>query len=133
LSDANTGLVRRLYDAFNREEFDFIVDMVAADCRWEVVSRSSDFPALGPRYGREGVRAFFDALAQHLAFREFNPKEFYAIDDKVIVLGSYAMTVRRTGRPFAGDWIHVFTFAGGLIKDFREFTDTARAADAYRN
>ena len=34
LSDANTGLVRRLYDAFNREEFDFIVGMVAADCRW---------------------------------------------------------------------------------------------------
>ncbi len=79
------------------------------------------------------MKAFFDAVDQHFIFKEFSPREFYAVDDKVIVLGSYAMTVRKTARSFAGDWIHVFTFAEGLIKDFREFTDTGRAAEAYCN
>jgi ketosteroid isomerase-like protein len=32
----------------------------------------------------------------------------------------------------ASDWVHIFTIAGGKVTAFREFLDTARAAEAFR-
>jgi uncharacterized protein len=78
------------------------------------------------------VQAFFADVAQHLDFSEFSPKEFYPVGDKVFVLGSYAMTVKKTGLPHASDWCHIFTISDGKVTAFREFTDTAQVAAAYR-
>ena len=78
------------------------------------------------------MQGFFDIVRENLDFSEFSPKEFYAVDDKVFVLGYYAMTVKKTGKPLASDWIHIFTIHDGKITAFREFTDTAKAAEAYR-
>ena len=132
MSDANVGLVQKLYAAFGRGEIATIANAMTADSTWEVVGRASDFPTLGMRRGAEGVQSFFEAVGQHLSFSEFSPKEFHAVDDKVFVLGHYAMTVKSTGKPLASDWIHVFTIHDGKVTAFREFTDTAKAAEAYR-
>ena len=131
--NTNVSLVKTLYGAFGRGEISKIVAAAAEDCRWEVVGRPSDFPTLGAHKGRAGVRRFFDSVDEHLTFHEFVPGEFHALDDKVFVIGHYAMTVKKTGRSFAGDWIHIFTIRNDQIVDFREFTDTARAAEAYRD
>jgi uncharacterized protein len=40
--------------------------------------------------------------------------------------------VKKTGRRIASDWCHVFTVRDGKVAAFREFTDTAQAAAAYR-
>ena len=48
------------------------------------------------------------------------------------MLGHYAMTVKKTGKAMDSDWTHIFTIDGGKVKAFREFLDTARAAEAYR-
>ena len=48
----------------------------------------------------------------------------------VIVDGS--AEVRKNGRKMASDWVHIFTFRGGKVVQFREFLDTAVAAAAYR-
>ncbi|MBI4365926.1 MAG: ketosteroid isomerase, partial [Deltaproteobacteria bacterium] len=53
-------------------------------------------------------------------------------DDKVFVLGSYAGKIKKTGRKFACEWAHVFTFAGGKVSRFREFTDTTQFVAGYR-
>ena len=47
-------------------------------------------------------------------------------------MGSYDMTVRRTGRRAGSDWLHVFWLKNGKVTRFREFTDTARFAEAWR-
>ncbi len=132
MSNANVDLVQSLYAAFQRGEIATITNAMAAGSTWEIVGRASDFPTLGPRSGVEGVKSFFAAVGEHLNFLEFSPQEFYAVNDKVFVLGHYAMTVKKTGKPLASDWIHVFTIQGGKVKAFREFTDTAQAAEAYR-
>jgi uncharacterized protein len=48
------------------------------------------------------------------------------------VLGHYAWTVRKTGKATSADWCHVFTVKDGKVSEFREFTDTASFAEAYR-
>ena len=78
------------------------------------------------------MQKFFGTVAELLEFSEFTPREFYSDRDKVFVLGYYAMTVRKNGRPYASDWIHIFTFRDGKVAKFREFMDTAGIADAWR-
>ncbi len=132
MANANVTLVQSLYAAFGRGEIATIVNAMAPDSTWEIVGKASDFPTLGLRKGPAGVKSFFEDVAQHLAFTDFSPKEFYAVDDKVFVLGRYAMTVKKTGKPLASDWIHIFTIRGGKVTAFREFLDTAKAAESYR-
>jgi hypothetical protein len=47
-------------------------------------------------------------------------------------MGHYAWTIKKTGRKVAADWIHVFTIKDGKVTAFREFTDTAQFAEAFR-
>ena len=82
--------------------------------------------------GTAAVQQFFQQVAENQEFSEFLPQEFYAADDKVFVLGRYAMKVKKTGKAMTSDWVHIFTIADGKVKTFHEFLDTARAAEAYR-
>jgi hypothetical protein len=129
----NIALVKSLYAAFGKGDIATIVGAVTPDVDWEAVGRTSDFPTLGPRKGPAAVQEFFGLVGSNLTFSEFSPKEFYAVGDKVFVLGRYAMTVKKTGKSMASDWVHIFTIAGGKVAIFREFLDTARAAEAYRS
>jgi ketosteroid isomerase-like protein len=132
MSEANIALVKSLYDAFGRGEINKIVDFVSPDTSWEIVGRRTDFPTFGKFTGQAGVQEFFGAVGQHLDFRRFTPKEFHSADDRVFVLGHYAMTIKATGRAIDSDWIHVFTITDGKVTGFREFTDTAQALGAPR-
>jgi ketosteroid isomerase-like protein len=78
------------------------------------------------------VREFFQTIPQVQDVTEFAPLTFFASNDHVFVLGRYAWTTRKTGRAVASAWIHVFAVRDGKVASFREFTDTAKFAEAYR-
>lgn len=132
MSEANVNVAKSMYAAFQRGDVETIVNNCAPEIVWTLNGRQSDFPTLGTRKGRAGVQEFFATLAQHLDFSAFEPKEFCPSGDKVFVLGRYAMTVKKTGKPVACGWCHVFTVRNGTCVRFEEFTDTAQAAAAYR-
>jgi len=132
MSHPNIALVQSLYAAFGRGEIATIIDALTPDVHWECTGRRSDYPTLGAWQGRSQVGAFFAAVAATGDFHEFSPKEFYADGDKVFCLGRYALTVKKTGRRIDSDWIHIFTVKTGKVVQFREFLDTARAAEAWK-
>jgi ketosteroid isomerase-like protein len=99
---------------------------------WESVGRPEDYPAFGPRHGVEAVRDFFRLVAENEDFSDFSPREFLAADDRVFVLGHYEATLRKTGRTVASDWVHVFTLRDRKVSRWREHTDTAQFAEAWR-
>jgi len=78
------------------------------------------------------VQELFALVGRSYTFSEFSPKEFRAVADKVFVfvLGRYALTIKRSGRAVASDWVHIFTIAGGKVTAFRAVLDTATAAEA---
>jgi ketosteroid isomerase-like protein len=78
------------------------------------------------------VREFFRIVADTLEFHAFAPREFHAVGNTVFVLGTYDMTVRESGRRVSSEWVHVFWLNDGKVKRYREFTDTARFAEAWR-
>ncbi len=82
---------------------------------------------------RAEVREFFRGIAEHQEAKTFSPRDFFASEDRVFVLGHYAWTMRKTGRDITCDWMHVFTIRGDQVTGFREFTDTAQFVAAYRD
>ncbi len=132
MSEANIALVQSAYGAYARGDIGAVLSVLAPEVEWHSVGRPEDFPAFGPRKGIPAVQDFFKTVAELIEFSEFSPQEFYCDRDKVFVLGHYAMTTRRTGRKVASDWVHIFTFRGGRVVQFREFLDTAQLVGAHR-
>jgi ketosteroid isomerase-like protein len=69
---------------------------------------------------------------EKLQFRVFEPREFIAQGDKVVVLVHSEITVTPTGRDFANSDAHVWTLRAGKVARQQSYEDTAAVADAYR-
>lgn len=132
MSNSNVVLVQTVYAAFGRGDIATIVKALSPDIDWTVNGPNKLYPCFGHWKGPGEVQNFFKLVAEHEAFSDFSPKEFHAAGDQVFAFGHYAGTVRKTGRSFACDWLHVFTVKDGKVTRFREFTDTAQFVDAYR-
>ena len=128
MSNANIAHVQSLYAAFGRGDIATLLAGCAADIHWETVGRPDDFPTIGPRQGVKAVEDFFRLVGENEDFSDFSPREFYAADDKVFVLGRYSLRIKKSGTPVAAEWVHVFTLKDGKVIRFREHTDTAQFA-----
>ena len=132
MSNANVAQVQSLYAAFGRGDVATIIAGLSPDIDWETIGRTSDFPTLGPRKGAGAVQEFFQLVADNEDFSDFTPREFYSSQDKVFVLGSYSLTIKKSGKPVKSEWVHVFTLRDGKVTRFREHTDTAQFAEGFR-
>jgi ketosteroid isomerase-like protein len=132
MSNANVALIQSLYAAFGRGDIAAVIAGLAPDVDWETVGSRTDFPNFGPHRGIGEVQDFFRLVGENEDFSEFTPRELYAAADKVFALGTYRLTVKKTGAPVATEWVHVFTVKDGKVTRFREHTDTAQFAKAYR-
>jgi hypothetical protein len=132
MSNANVALAQSLYAAFGRDDIATIVGAMASDVTLEVVGRAKDYTLLGVRKGQDGVREFFRLIGELQEVVAFAPRDFHVSGDMVFVLGSEGWKLRKTGKPVDTEWVHVFTIKGGNVTAFREFTDTAQFAEAYR-
>ena len=133
MSDANIALVRGLYAARDRGDVEALLAGMTRDIEWHSGGTADDHALFGSREGHAAVGDFFRQVADMHDFSEFAPREFYSDKDKVFVLGNYAMTVKRTGRKFASDFVHIFTIRDGRVSRFREMTDTAALVAANRD
>src|SRR4051794_13816807 len=76
--------------AFGRGDIETIIAALAPDVDWVVAGRREDYPLLGSWKGQSEVRKFFQTLQEQQEHIEFSPREFFAADDRVFVLGHYA-------------------------------------------
>ena len=131
MTQANVTFVQSMYAAFSRGDIDTVIQACTPDIEWKSGGRKEDFPSFGVHKGPAEVRDFFRTVAELLEFSEFSPQEFYADRDTVVVLGRYDATLRKNGNRAGSEWCHAFTFRGGKVEKFREFTDTAAFKSAY--
>lgn len=128
----NLGQVRAVYDAFGKGDVQTILDNCAPAIQWHSGGTREDFAAFGSRNGLEGVKSFFKDVAENNQFSLFEPRDFFANGDKVVVTGHYTMTQKKTGKPVDSDWAHIFTFKGGKLVAWRELNDSTAFYKAYR-
>jgi uncharacterized protein len=76
--------------------------------------------------------AFFSTLAGTVDILKFEPQEFIAQRDKVVVLGESLFRTKAGGKEFGNKWAHVTTVANGKLKHFQDYGDTAAAEKAFK-
>ena len=128
----NIHIVKTAYEAFGRGDIPGVLASLSQDVVWTLPG-APEIPVAGEFRGRAGVGDFFRLLAENEDIERFEPREFFAGGDRVVVLGHYRARVRATGGTHDFEWVHVFTIRDGLLATFCEFYDTLVAAAAYRS
>lgn len=128
--DANVTAVRRVYEAFLRNDITAVLDGLTDDVEW-IWYGPAELPFAGAHHGREAVAQWFATISDIVEFHEWEPREFVAQGDTVVVLGHERATAQPTGREFDVQWVQFLTMAGGKISRFRQFPDTAVVASAF--
>lgn len=129
--EENVQVVKDSYDKFGNGDVEGILANCAEDVAWDTPEiENASFG--GKRQGRDQVGDFSAQLDAAEETTKFEPTEFIAQGDRVVVLGKYGATVRETGRSYESDWVHVFTVKDGKITSFQEFFDNALASRAFQ-
>ena len=125
----NVQIVKDGYAAFSRGDIPGLLALLTEDVEWHIPG--AGLPLAGTYLGRDGVANFFQKLAAESDILDFQPREFVAEADRVLVVGWERAKVNATNRTAEADWIMSFTVRNGKIAIFREYTDTKALADAY--
>ena len=122
-------IVKDGYAAFGRGDLQGLLELMAEDVEW--ITPGSGLPLSGTYRGRDGVATFFQKLGAETEILEFQPREFVADGDRVLVVGWERAKLKATNRVVELDWVMSFTVSDGKVSRFREYTDTKAMADAY--
>jgi ketosteroid isomerase-like protein len=128
---SNIDILKDSYAAFGRGDLAAILRDVDPNVEWGETG-PKEIPWAGSFRGHDGVKKFFATIDAEAEIHSFGPETFIADGNHVVVLGSEKISSKRTGRTYECNWAHVFTLAGGKIVKFREYTDTAAVASAFR-
>ena len=126
----NLDVVQQAYAAFGQGDIPALLEFLTDDVKW-TMQGPSVIPWSGTRHGREGVAEFFSLVGETIEFEQFEPREFLAQGDTVVVLGYERSRVKATGRTFEQEWAHVYTLRNGKIAKGRFIDDTAAQAAAF--
>ena len=127
----NTEIVQKGYQCFGTGDIEGLLSLFTEDIAW-TVPEIENAPFAGKRTGTASVGEFFTQLAEAEDITRFEPLEFIAEGDKVVVLGESEATVRSTGKSYETDWVHVFHLHDGKVTEFTEFFDSAAATRAFQ-
>jgi ketosteroid isomerase-like protein len=120
----NLDLVRKGYEAFGRGDIPGLLALLDEQISW-VTPGPADLPTAGTRRGHQAVQEFFQTLQNMGDILRFEPKEFLAQGDRVVVLGDDDTRVKATGNTVTFRWVHVFTVRNGKVAAFEEVGDVS--------
>ena len=127
----NLDAVRSLYAAFGRGDLEGILAALDPQVSWRTPG-APDLPTGGLRQGASAVREFFGLLLTTFDIADFQPHDFLAAGDKVVVLGTSREGPKGSGRLVDFRWVHVFTFRNGRIVAFEEPADVSQLVTEFR-
>jgi uncharacterized protein len=127
----NVKFVKEIYGAFLRGDIPSVLSTMSDDVDFFEPGEGA-YPTSGHRRGLAEMREFFRILDETTKFETFEPREYIAQGDKVVVLGTYTGIAKPTGRRFGMDWAMVWTIRDGKAVKFHEYTDTLAGANAFR-
>ncbi len=130
-AEENKRVVQSIFEAFGRGDIAGFLENVAEDATWDAPGPSV-VPFYGRRRGHEGATEFVTQLGSHVEFERFEPREFIAEGDSVVVAGSERGRVRATGKTYEQDWVILFKVSGGKVKSFHCYDETDAVAEAFR-
>lgn len=129
-SKQNKQLIMRAYEMYKNKDIKGIIALCDDKIEW-IAPESDYIPFAGNHIGKDQVAQFFANLDQAQDVIRFEPQNFIAEGDKVVVTGSASWHVKATGRSYDSPWVHVFTLRDGKIARLDQHTHTAAAENAF--
>jgi ketosteroid isomerase-like protein len=126
----NVDVVQETYEVVGRGDIPALLELLTNDVEWNFQGPSV-IPFAGTRRGPEGVAEFFTLVGETLEFEQFEPREFVAQGDTVVVLGFERNLIKPTGLTFEQEWAHVYTLRDGKVAKFLALEDTAAYVVAF--
>jgi ketosteroid isomerase-like protein len=121
--------VRLFYDALGHGDVSAVLSLLDPQVEWTEAER---FPYYGGTW--LGPQAVLDNLLVPLSgdWDGFSAQahEFIAAGERVVTLGTYSGTFKKTGRSFSAAFAHVWTVRGDRLAKFDMHTDTAKVLEA---
>jgi ketosteroid isomerase-like protein len=131
MKKTNLEIVQETYGHFSTGNIPAVFSLLADDVKY-LIPGSPDIPYAGVFEGKQAVGMFYKKLNETLQYTSFDIHSFTPDNEKVIVQGAFAGTLIPTGKPFATDWIMIWTFADGKIKQHQTFLDSNNIARGLR-
>ncbi len=124
-------IVRSFYDALGRGDVAAVLSLLDSQVEWTEAER---FPYYGGTW--HGPQAVVDNLLVPLSkdWEGFSAKvdEVIAQGDRVVSLGTYSGTYRKSGRSLSARFAHVWSVRNDKLAKFNMHTDTAKVLEATR-
>jgi ketosteroid isomerase-like protein len=123
----NTALVKRGFEAFAAGDMATLQGLYHVDAAFYTVPQQTGD---GAHLGRDAIFAFFERLLnESKGTFKVRPITIAAADDRVFVLQE--VSGQRNGYSLQEQTIMVFTIAGGLVREMREFITPASHTKAF--
>lgn len=107
-----------------------IAELVSPNVDWFIAGDTLHVPWIGKKVGRKGAAEFYSQIRAQIRSEQFVIGETLAHDNRVLVTGSLASRVIRTGKLINTEFIFDFTVKEGLITRFRLFEDSYAVSQA---
>jgi ketosteroid isomerase-like protein len=121
--------VLRFYDALGRGDVPAVLGLMHRQIEWTEAER---FPYYGGTW--HGPEAVLSNLLVPLSrdWEGFSARadDFITDGERVVSLGVYSGTYRKTGRSFSAPFAHIWTVRGDKLTRFQMYTDTAKVLEA---
>ena len=127
----NLRVVQEGYAAFGRGDIPALLNLYTEDVEYVIPGAPNIIPYAGTYRGPDQVAQFFSLLADAVEFEQFEPQQFIAQGDSVVVLGRGRGRVKVTGHSFAEEWAHALTLREGKVTRFQAYNDTAAVVLAF--
>lgn len=129
-----SGNVQILKDVYASAAHDDIPSVLAAfdpEIEWREAEGHPYQPDGKPWLGVHAVREnLFNNLDSEWDGFTVSPREFHDAGDTVVVECRYTGVHRTTGKSLDAQACHVWKLAGGKVKSFQQYVDTAQLYDA---
>ncbi len=131
MTNENVKLIESIYGAFAKGDVKFIADKTEPGAIWDFNVSESNVPWHKAVVGPDEVPSFITAFSGNVDLEAFEPRQFIAAGDDVIVHLGLAYTVKSTGKRVREEQLQWWKVRNGKVQGLRHFEDTAQVQAAW--
>ena len=124
MAASNVEVIRGVYDAFARADIGAVLGAMAPGIEWREAENhpyAGGNPYVGPNAILQGI---FARLGTEWEGFAVSADEILDAGHKIVVIGRYTGTNKRTGKRINAQVVHVWTVENGKAASFQQYTDT---------
>jgi len=120
-------VVQAMYAAYGSGNMEALKNTLSDNIQW-IYHGTDEIEHSGVYKGKKGVTKFFSNVNEHIDYLDFQPSQFIAEGNMVVVLGNEKQKIKKNGEILEQEWVQVYTVEKELITRMEEFSNTSRAA-----